>query len=141
MSTTLRPNLTQDQLDALFVATELLLGITVERHADGSLHTTVRFPEGPELTSSANDPDLGFDEADTVLHDVAHTLLLGRLGLRSPVLERVVDLRPLTQDAVDAEEAATFALQGFLAALRGDDATPHWANVRTALDRLQRVDA
>lgn len=132
MSTLLRPNVIVGHDEIVDVA----LTVTVGYRADGSLYGVVQFPEGPQITSQAGDPDLGFNEPDTVLHDVAHTLLVTRLGLdRSPVLERVVELRPLSQRDVDLEEAATFALQAFAAALRGEDPAPAIANVRSAIDR------
>lgn len=132
--------LTTDHHEACVAHTEpqvdLCLSIAVGHRADGSLVTTVRFASGERLVAEAGNPDLGFDEADTVLHDVAHTLLSCRLGLdRSPVLERVVDLRPLTQRDVDLEEAAAFALQAWCAALQGRDPEPAIQNVRTAIDR------
>ena len=125
------------QISPNFSADDVVaLNITVARKADGSLHAVCSFPDGQTLSSQAGDPDLGFDEADTVLHDVAHTLLNARLGLdRSPVLERVVDLRPLSVEDVDVEEAATFALQAYVAKLQGRDAAPAIANVRSAIDR------
>lgn len=116
---------------------DICLSVVIGRR-NGALVTTVRFPTGDQIKAQAGDPDLGFSEADTCLHDIAHTLLTARLGLdRSPVLERVVDLRPLTQEAVDLEEAAIFAIQAFCASLRGEDHRPHIANIRTALDRLE----
>jgi hypothetical protein len=119
---------------------DVCLTITVGHREDGSLSTTVHFASGEALHADAGSPDLGFDEQDTVLHDVAHTILACRLGLdRSPVLERVVDLRPLSQEEVDLEEAAAFAIQAFCAALQGRDYLPAIANVRVALDRLEGV--
>lgn len=115
--------------------TQTCLTIDIATRTDGSLVTTVRFPEGPTLVAEAGNPDLGFEEPDTCLHDVAHTLLAARLGLRSPVLERVVELRPLSQDAVDLEEAAVFALQAWCLALRDEDAAPAIRNALTALRR------
>lgn len=116
---------------------DVCLTIVVGRRADGALSTSVQFPTGEKLQAKDGEPDLGFCEPDTVLHDVAHTLLAARLGLdRSPVLERVVDLAPLTQEQVDLEEAATFALQAWCAALRGEDPRPAIANVRASLERL-----
>jgi hypothetical protein len=112
------------------------LNITVGHRADGTLVTTVRFASGEKLVAEAGDPDLGFSEPHTVLHDVTHSLLACLLGLdRSPVLERVVELRALSQVDVDIEEAATFAIQAFCHALRGEDPGAAIANVRTALDR------
>lgn len=113
------------------------LAVLVGHRADGSLVTTVHFASGERLTADAGDPDLGFTEPHTVLHDAAHTILACLLGLdRSPVLERVVNLRPLSQRDVDLEEAAAFAIQAWCMALRGEDPAPALANVRTALDRL-----
>ena len=112
------------------------LTVTVGHREDGSLLTVVRFASGERLEATAGNPDLGVGEAHEVVHDAAHTVLACLLGLdRSPVLERVVDLRPLSQADVDLEEAATFALQAWCASLRGEDPTPHVANVRTAIDR------
>lgn len=117
--------------------TETLLGVTVGRRPDGALEAVVRFPDGSRLVADSKDPDLGFTEAQNVLHDVAHTLLAAHLGLdRSPVLERVVDLRPLTQREVDLEEATVFALQAWCAALRGEDPSAAVLNALTALERL-----
>lgn len=112
------------------------LSIAVGYREDGSLLTIVHFPTGERIEAESGNPDLGFDEANTVLHDVAHTLLACLLGLdRSPVLERVVDLRPLSQRDVDLEEAASFALQAWCASLRGQDPEPFISNVRAALNR------
>lgn len=128
--------------EACIVSTEpgvdTLLAITVGRdQSTGRLATVVRFPNGQRLVATKGDLDLGFSEPDTVLHDVAHTLLAARLGIgRSPVLERVVDLRPLSQRDVDLEEAATFALQAWCAALRDEDPGPALANLATTLARL-----
>lgn len=118
------------------VSTSLL--ITVGHREDGSLCTTIRFASGDVLVADAGSPDLGFDEAHNVLHDVAHTVLACALGLRrSPVLERVVDLRPLSQEHVDLEEAAVFALQAWTQALRGET---YGAAVSNALASLNRLD-
>lgn len=118
---------------------ETCIAIEVGRRSDGTLVTAVRFATGDVITAEAGDPDVGLTEPHTVLHDAAHTILACLLGLdRSPVLERVADLRPLTQRDVDLEEAAAFALQAWCASLRGDESDV-WAavaNVRTALDRL-----
>lgn len=116
------------------------LTIIVGHRADGSLVTTVHFASGERLTAEAGDPDLGFDEADNVLHDVAHTLLACRTGLdRSPVLERVVEIRSLSQRDVDLEEFAAFALQAWCATLQGRDPGPAIANARASLDRLDQA--
>lgn len=120
----------EDQVD-------VCLTVTVGHRADGSLHTVVHFPTGEKLSADASDPDLGFDEADNVLHDVGHTLLACRLGLdRSPVLERVVELRPLSQRDVDLEEAGIFTIQAWCAALQGRDPGPAIANALASLNRL-----
>lgn len=117
------------------------LTVTVDRHTDGTLHSTVTFPGGQTITASAVDPDLGFDEVDNVLHDLAHTLITCRRGLeRSPVLERVVDLRPLSQRDVDIEELATFALQALCAAVSGRDPQPALDNAQASLLRLSPGD-
>lgn len=114
--------------------TDTCLVISVGHRSDGSLITVVRFASGERLTADADSPDLGFSEPDTCLHDVAHTLLAARLGLdRSPVLERVVNLRPLSQRNVDLEEAATFAIQAFCAGIRGDDPGPAIQNALASL--------
>lgn len=118
------------------------LVITVGHREDGSLQSAVRFPTGDVLVAKAGDPDLGFTETDNVLHDVAHTLLAACAGLsRSPVLERVVDLRPLSQQDVDLEEAAVFALQAWCASLRGEDYLPAVRNLQVALGRLVAEEA
>lgn len=119
--------------------TDICLTITVGHRPDGTLASVVRFPVTDEtITACADDPPLGLDAADNVLHDVAHTLLACRLGLRrSPVLERVLDLCSLSQRAVDLEEAANFAIQAWCAALDGRDHRAAVANVRTALERLE----
>jgi len=114
------------------------LTINVGHRADGSLLTVVRFASGERLEAEAGNPDLGVGEAHEVVHDAAHTILACLLGLdRSPVLERVVDLAPLSQRDVDLEEAATFALQAWCASLRNEDPAGFIANIRTALDRLE----
>lgn len=119
---------------------DVLLSIAVGHRDDGALVTSVRFASGDLLTAEAGDPDLGFTEADTCLHDVAHTLLACRLGLgRSPVLERVVNLRPLTQESVDLEEAAVFAIQAFCSSLRSEDPGPAIRNALVSLNRLAGV--
>lgn len=116
---------------------ETLLAVAIGRRPDGALEAVVRFPDGTRLVADAKDPDLGFSEPQNVLHDVAHTILAAHLGLdRSPVLERVVDLRPLTQREVDLEEAAVFAIQAWCAALRGEDERPAARNAQAALDRV-----
>lgn len=118
---------------------DVCLTITVGHRADGSLLTTVHFPTGEKITADALDPDLGFTETENVLHDVGHTLLSARLGLdRSPVLERVVNLRPLTQRAVDLEESAVFAIQAWCCELTGRDPGPAIANALASLTRLSR---
>lgn len=118
--------------------TDVCLTITVGHRADGTLASVVRFPVTDEtIVACADEPPLGLDESDNVLHDVAHTLLACRLGLKgSPVLERVLDLCSLSQRAVDLEEAANFAIQAWCAALEGRPHQPAVNNVRSALDRL-----
>lgn len=117
--------------------TDICLTITVGHRADGSLSTAVHFPTGEKVEATAADPDLGLDEPDNVLHDVAHTLLACLRGLeRSPVLERVVDLRPLSQRDVDLEELAAFAFQAWCIALSGRDPGPALVNAAAALARL-----
>lgn len=119
---------------------DVCLTIIVGHREDGSLSTAVHFPSGERLRASTEDPDLGFDEPDTVLHDVAHTLLACRLGLsRSPVLERVVDLRPLSQRDVDLEELATFAIQAWCASISGRDPQAALDNARASLLRLDNL--
>lgn len=99
--------------------------------------TTVTTPAGHEL-STPTPTDLGLGDACAILHDAAHALLAAHVGLEaSPVLERVATGAPLSQEHVDLEEAATFAIQAWCAALRGEDHRPAIANVRTALDRLE----
>jgi hypothetical protein len=121
---------------------ETVLTIAVGRREDGTLSTVVQFPDGETIEASQGEPDIGLDECTTCLHDVAHTLLAARIGLdRSPVLERVVDLRPLSQEHVDLEEAATFAVHAWSLALRGEQYRPAIANVQTALARLPRFEA
>lgn len=116
---------------------DVLLSVNIGHRTNGSLVASVRFASGDLLTAEAGDPDLGFTEADTVLHDVAHTLLACRLGLgRSPVLERVVNLRPLTQEQVDLEEAAVFAIQAWCLSLRNEDPGPAIRNALVSLNRL-----
>jgi hypothetical protein len=113
-----------------------VLQVEVGRRPSGELVTLVTFPGGETLVAEAGNPDVGLDEPHTCLHDVAHTLLAARLALRSPVLERVVDLRPLSQTDVDLEEAAVFALQAWCLSLEGQDPSAALQNVRTALGRL-----
>lgn len=115
---------------------DVCLTIVVGHRHDGALSTSVHFPTGERLQAHAGSPDLGMTEPETVLHDVAHTLLACHLGLRSPVLERVVNLRPLSQLHVDLEEAATFALQAWCAAIRGENHRPAVDNACASLDRL-----
>lgn len=106
--------------------------ITV-RPAEGTTVTTA----GGDTVSTPTPTDLGLGDACNILHDAAHALLAAHVGLEgSPVLERVSGLRSLTQEQVDLEEAATFALQAWCAALRGEDHAPAIENVRAALERL-----
>jgi hypothetical protein len=48
-----------------------------------------------------------------------------------------VNLRPLSQDHVDLEEIAAFAVQAFCAGVSGRDPRPALANVRASLDRIE----
>ena len=116
---------------------EPCLTVRVSRHPDGSLATVVTFPTGEEIHANAHEPDLGFDEVGNVLHDVAHTLLACHLGLRSPVLERVADLRPLSQYHVDLEEAATFALQAWCDEIQGRDPLAAIGNALASLHKAR----
>lgn len=116
---------------------DVQLTITVGHRPDGTLHTVVHFPDGQRLEADAGDPPLGMDELDNCLHDVTHTLLAARVALgRSPVLERVVELRPLSQRDVDLEELATFATQAWCLAIAGEDPGPALVNASISLGRL-----
>lgn len=128
----------------------VLIAVEVGRQDDGSLVTTVHFPEGEVLKAEAGDPDVGLNEANTCLHDLAHTLVACRLGLeRSPVLERTVGVRPgrsespdgLSQFDVDVEEAAVFALQAYCHVLQGEDPRGALRNVLSAVQRALYDDA
>lgn len=102
----------------------------------GTEGTTVRAADGQEIRTPVP-TDLGLTEADTILHDAAHAILAAHVGLTcSPVLERVAEARSLSQDQVDLEEAATFAIQAWCASLRGDSHGALVANAREALLRL-----
>lgn len=108
-------------------------GLTITVHPE--VGTTV-WADGQRVSTPAP-TDLGLSDACNILHDAAHALLAAHAGLEgSPVLERVAGVRSLSQEQVDLEEAATFALQAWCAALRGEDHQPHIANVRAALERL-----
>lgn len=101
---------------------DLLCSIVVGRQDNGRLYARTEFahPEAQPIIATADDPDLGLNEADTVIHDVAHLLLCVLASIDgSPVLERVAGIRPggeagVCPVTVELEEAAVFALQAYV---------------------------
>lgn len=127
------------RLTATPIPADVCLSIECGHDQKGDPYAMARFASGEVLTATPVDPDLGFDHANTVLHDAAHSIIACLLGLdRSPVLERVVELRSLSQEQVDLEEAAVFAIQAWCASLQDNEQVKN-ASVTNAINSLERI--
>lgn len=115
---------------------DLLACIEVWKDDTGKLHAACNFhnQDAKVIEASEGNPDIGYPEPETVLHDAAHLLvcLLAGIGV-SPVLERVAGNRPgalddpncgLDQERVDLEEAAVFAVQNYVKYIRENGVYP-----------------